>query len=467
MADWNKCGWPRVISLVTVLAAVSGCSKDIAYNAPMFSFLGSYKSQKSEASVLLDNVSWWEGLNDPVLNTLVNRALRQNLDLDLAKERVVESRANVKAVPGSASLNSSVGVNLSGTDRVSIDTRAEGTLGFAWLFDPYGARRAQVEAAKARVEVADAEQDAAQLLVLLNLSNAYIDLVYFQRLLQMRRHEIQSRKQTLDLTHTLMAQGSATRLDVVRAEARLSAAEAAIPAARSGIQRQKYQIAVLLGQAPGTLDINLDGRARLPRPTLSSQVGIPADLLRNRPDIRIAERLYYASLAEVTQARADLYPRLSLGGPITLASTGGATSGSYSFGPSLQLPSLPAAPTKAAIAARESRARQAHTSWKSAVLDSIFEVESSLVDYSGAKSSVGTSQKTVRLYREAVELTREIVLSEGATIQNLLDAEESVTDAELLLADNQRQLARSFVRLNVALGSGNAHDQPPEVEITQ
>ncbi len=467
MADRNRRGWPRVISFVTVLATVSGCSKDMAYNTPVFPFLNSYKSRESGAPVLLDNAAWWEGLHDPVLNTLVTRALQQNLNLDLAKERVVESRAIVKAVPSAATLNPTVGIKLNGTDRGSGDTRAEGTLGFEWLLDPYGARRAQVEAAKARVEVADAEQDAAQLLVLLNLSNAYVDLVYFQRLLQIRQQEIQSRTQTLELTRSLMDQGSGTRLDVVRAEARLSEAKAAIPATRSGIQSQKYQIAVLLGQAPGTLDVNLVARSQVPRPTLSPQVGIPADLLRNRPDIRIAERLYYASLAEVTQARADLYPRLSLGGPITLASTGGATSGSYFFGPSLQLPSLPTTPTKASIAARESRARQAHTSWKSAVLDSIFEVESSLADYSGAKSSVGTSQETVRLYAEAVELTREMVLREGATIQELLDAEESVTDAELMLADNQRQLARSFISLNVALGSGNSHGQSPAAVITQ
>ncbi len=467
MADRNRHGWHRVISLVTVLATVSGCSRDMAYNAPMFSFLGSYKSQKSGAPVLLDNAAWWEGLNDPVLNTLVTRALQQNLDLDLAKERVVESRANVRSVPSATTLSPSISVSLSGTDRGSNDTRAEGTLDFSWLLDPYGARRAQIEAAKARVEVADAEEDAAQLLVLLNLSNAYVDLVYFQHLLRIRQQEIQSRAQTLELTRSLIDQGSGTRLDVLQAEARLSEAEAAVPAARAGIQSQKYQIAVLLGQTPGTLDVNLDGRSQLPRPTMSPQVGIPADLVRNRPDIRIAERLYYASLAEITQVRADLYPRLSLGGPITLAATGGSTTGNYFFGPSLQLPSLPTTPTKASIAARESRARQAHTSWKSAVLDSIFEVESSLVDYSGAKSSVGASQKTVQLYREAVELTQKMVMSEGATIQELLDAEESVTDAELMLADNQRQLARRFISLNVALGSGSAHGQPLAAEITQ
>ena len=234
MADWNKCGWFRAISLVTLLAAVSGCSKENAYIAPTFSFLDSYKSQIGGAPVLLDNASWWEGLNDPVLNNLVARALQQNLDLDLAKERILESRANVNAVPVAASLNSSVGVKLSGTDIDGSDTRAEGTFGFAWLLDPYGARRAEVEATRARVEVADAERDAAQLLVLLNLGNAYVDLVYFQRLLHIHLQEIASRKQTLSLTRSLMDQGSATRLDLVRAEARLSEAEAAVPAASRG-----------------------------------------------------------------------------------------------------------------------------------------------------------------------------------------------------------------------------------------
>ena len=102
-------------------------------------------------------------------------------------------------------------------------------MGLSWLLDPYGARRQQGKAARARIEVADAEADAAQLLVLLNLSNAYIDLRYSQQVLRIRHQEIRSRRQTLELTQTLFDKSSATRLDLVRAEARLSEAEAAVP----------------------------------------------------------------------------------------------------------------------------------------------------------------------------------------------------------------------------------------------
>jgi multidrug efflux system outer membrane protein len=307
--------------------------------------------------------------------------------------------------------------------------------------------------------VADAEADAAQLLVLLNLTNAYVDLRYRQQVLRIRHQEIRSRRQTLELTQTLFDKSSATRLDLVRAEARLSEAEASLPNARAAIKRQQFQIAGLLGVIPGGLDINLDDGV-MARPSMSADVGIPADILRNRPDVRIAERIYCADVAEVGVARAQLYPQLSLGGAITLASIASGVRGSeYFFGPTLTLPALPNGPRKGALAAQESRARQAHTAWQSTVLDAIGEVETAITEYSAASSAAGASQKTVRLYREAADLTRDLVLRDSATLGDLLDAEESITTAELTLAENQRQKSLRFINLNVSLGSGHASGQ--------
>ena len=454
---WRKM---RPICVFAVfLGAVAGCAKETPYAAPAFPFLQSYNGHKSGAPVLLENTAWWKGFKDPTLNRLVERALRDNLGLAAAKERILEAEANLDAVPGQASLNPSLGVQRSKSLAGTAQTRSEAQLGFSWLLDPYGARREQGKAARARIEVADAETDAAQLLVLLNLSNAYIDLRYRQQVLRIRHQEIRSRRQTLELTQTLFDKSSATRLDLVRAEARLSEAEAAVPTARAAILRQQYQIAALLGAVPGTLDISLDD-GTMPHPAMSANVGIPADILRNRPDVRIAERIYYASVAETGVAQAQLYPQLSLSGAITLASIASGVSGTeYTFGPALTLPALPNGPRRAALAAQQSRARQALTAWKSAVLDAIREVETAITDYSAAASAVQASQKTVRLYREAANLTRDLVLGDSATLSDLLDAEASITSAELTLAENQRQQSLGFINLNVSLGSGHASER--------
>ena len=127
----------------------------------------------------------------------------------------------------------------------------------------------------------------------------------------------------------------------------------------------------------------------MPHPAMSANVGIPADILRNRPDVRIAERIYYANVAETGVAQAQLYPQLSLSGAITLASiASGAHGAEYFFGPSLTLPALPGGPRKGALAAQQSRTRQAHTAWQSTVLDAIGEVETAITDYSASASAV-------------------------------------------------------------------------------
>lgn len=454
---WRKM---RPICVFAVgLGTLAGCATDTPYTAPAFPFQQSYIGHKAAAPVLLENADWWKGFKDPTLDRLVERALEDNLSLSAAKERIVEARATLDAVPSNATLSPSLGAQRSKSSGGTPFTRSEAQLGLSWLLDPYGARRQQVKAARARVEVADAETDAAQLLVLFNLANAYIDLRYSQQVLRIRHQEIRARHRTLDLTQTLFEKSAATRLDLVRAEARLSEAEAALPTARSAVQGQQYQIAVLLGMAPGTLDISLEDAA-MPRPAMSANVGIPADILRNRPDVRIAERIYYANVAEIGVAKAALYPQLSLSGAITLASiASGASGAEYLFGPTLTLPSLPNGPRRGVLAAQESRARQAHTAWQSTVLDALREVETAMTDYSASAAAARASEKTVRLYREAANLTRDLVLRDSATLYDLLDDEESVTNAELTQAQNQRQQNLGFINLNVSLGSGHASRQ--------
>ena len=454
---WRKMR-PICVS-AAVLAVLVGCAKDTPYAAPSFGFQKSYVGRKAGAPVLLENTAWWKGFKDPTLDRLVARALQDNLSLAAAKERIIEAEANLNSIPGGVSANPSLAVQRSKGVGSTPQTRSTATVGLSWLLDPYGARRAQGRAANARIEVADAEADAAQLLMLSNLSNAYIDLRYSQQVLRIRHQEISSRRQTLDLTQTLFDKSSATRLDLVRAEARLSEAEASVPTARAAVLRQQYQIAGLLGVAPGMLDISLED-GPMPHPAMSANVGIPTDILRNRPDIRIAERVYYANVAETSVAQAQLYPQLSLSGAITLASiASGAHGAEYVFGPSLTLPSLPNGPRKGALAAQESRTRQAYTEWQSAVLRAIGEVETAITEYSASTSAASAAQKTVRLYREAAGLTRDLVLRDSATLGDLLDAQESITNAELMLAQNQRQQSLGFINLNVSLGSGHASGQ--------
>ncbi len=453
-SEWRTA--PRTFCFMALVIGVAGCAEPGRYDQPGFPFLKSYAAAPQGNPVLLSNAAWWHRFKDPVLDALIQQALSGSLSLEAARERVTEANAALRQIPGAAALSPDASLKSVGANGNPARGVAEGNLAFTWLLDPLGGRREELNSAGARIEVAAAEVNAAQLLLLFNLANAYVDLRFQQRLLVLRYQDLASRRQTLALTQTFFDANSATRLDLVRAEAVLAEIEGQIPGLQAAIQAKKAEIAVLVGVAPGTLAINLDQGGGQPRARLSSEVGIPADLLRNRPDIFIAERLYYAAVADIGAARADLYPKLSLGGAISLRSIKGNSSTEYFFGPTLQFPSLLSKAPRAAVEAGESRARQAHTTWKATVLQAILEVESALVTYSASVSAVNSSEKTVRLYREVVDLTRDLIDKDGATLRDLVDAETSIAAANTTLAENLRQMGRNFVALNVNLGSGNA-----------
>jgi multidrug efflux system outer membrane protein len=427
----------------------------------MFPFLSSYRAAPPGAPVLLKNEEWWLRLQDPTLNRLVALALQDSLTLERARERVVQARSERREVPLAATINASAGAQLEGNGDNSPDITGTGRIGPAWLLDPWGGRRAQIRAAGARIEVAGAEVNAAQLLLLLNLGNAYVDLRLQQRLLALRLQELRGREQTLETTRTMIAAGAATRLEALRAEARLEDIRADLPGLRAQIAGLKNQIAVLAGRAPGALPAGLSAALERvgaqPRPDLAPDVGIPADLLRNRPDIRIKERSYYAALADVGVARAALYPRLSLTGAITFNALERSGSGTnYYLGPSIQLPAIPGDNAYAAVDTRQSQVRQALTEWQSTVLDALLEVENALLDYTAVSGSIRAAQRAARLHGEALDLTRTVFAQQNATLTDLIEAEQARAEADRTVAETLARRARSFVALNVALGSGHA-----------
>ena len=450
-------GWRRAshaICVLTGLSFLAGCSNE-PYKAPVFSFLSSYKSARDGAPVLLSNADWWKTFEDPTLDALIETGFADNLDLDIARERVTEAEAIQRSVPQAALLSPQARAGGERNEAGRTDSRAEASLGLEWIFDIYGGRQAQIDAAGARIEVADAEVDAARLLLLLNIANAYIDLRFQQTSLQLRHSELASRQQTLELIERLKEGGAGTQVDVVNARALVSETRSEIPEIKAAIEAARNEIAVLSGKVPGTLEVDLDKSTRQPRVSMSPEMGIPADLLRNRPDIRVAERRYYAAFRDVAAARADLYPQLSLSGTITRTSLSGSNGTEYFLGPALTFPVLPNSARRADVEQRESLVRQAHTQWQLTVLEAIRDVESSLASYSAALSAQRASEETVRLYKEVVTLTRKIVTRDGATTRDLIDAEQNVATANTALAETLRRVARSYVALNVNLGSGH------------
>ena len=448
----------RLTAAASCLALLAGCLAPTDYKQPSFAFGGAYGSGKGgkfgrSGPVLLSNAMWWKRLNDPVLDQVIDLALKQNYTLREAREKVVEARATLKTTQGADStLSSDYQGRITGRESNSQ------ILGLSWMIDPWGGNLARRKGAMADYEIAAAEVDAAQLLVIYNLSNAYLTLRYQQEVLALREAELAMRRRTLGLTQTLVRSSEATKLDLTRSRARVADIEARLPDARAAITATRNEIAVLTGHAPGMLKIPTSPRGQ-PQAGLSPQVGIPADLLRNRPDIRIKERLYYGAIADIDAARAAQYPTLSLTGAITLNTlAAGRSSTSHYFGPSVQFPALPST-GKARLEARHSAARQAHLAWSSTVLGAIMEVENSLLDYRASSEALAAASRATGLYGEALNLRRRLVEAGEATLSDLIDAEQEVSQAKDLRAQMRFQQARAFVDLNVRLGSGSRAGQ--------
>lgn len=439
-----------------VLAMLGACVSD-GVKGPHFPFSASWQRGKGAAPVLLTDEAWWQRLNDPVLNSLVTRALSGSLTIAAAKARIAAADGALRAVPGAFDYSAALSGSMSDSKSRGTPTISSGSLGLSWLLDPWGGRRAEARSAAARLAAARAERDAAQLLVLSNLGNAYLELRFRQALYQQGLRELDSRKQMLALTQSLQDASSATRVDLTRSEARVAEIEAGLPAQRAQMTAKQNEIAVLAGVVPGQLGIDL-GPAAQPRPRMAANMGIPADLLRNRPDIGVAEQRYYEALALVDVTQAAQYPNLSLTGSIDLShARGGGGAAQYLLSPRLAFPRA----SQAAVEARGAEARAAYLVWTGTVTAAIGEVETALSDYAALSSAQGAAEKSVHLYKETRDLTNEVFRAGNATLSDVIDADTDVARAESALAEARFRQAQAFVALNVALGAGSSFGAQP------
>jgi multidrug efflux system outer membrane protein len=398
--------------------------------------------------------AWWKAFRDPVLDRLIDRALAQNLTIAQARARVREAealarRARLEDINGTLTASASAPDS---TETVGLD--AEFTLS--------PRRLAAALAARARLDAARANETDARRLVVGELALAYADLRFAQALLAFRHQDLRSRQRTLADINTRFEAGAATRLDQVRAEALVAQTRAQIPQTEAQIAILHTRIATLLGEPAGRSGVDLGGSGGQPVPHGAANIGVPADLLRARPDIRAAERAYAAAVSDLGAARAERYPRLSLSGFVRAPIGGGAAAEGIVAGVALPVFSQPR--LAAAESAAEARVDQALLAWKNAVLTAVDEVESALLALAASLRAASASAEVVRLNEEALDLSRQLLSeSGGVTVLDILDRERAVADARATLAQAQRDVARDYIRLYTALGLEDGLGAPVEV----
>ncbi len=329
----------------------------------------------------------------------------------------------------------------------------------SWLLDFFGQYRRATESANASLDAAYDDVNVARLAYLSDLVKSYVDARYNQEALALARKSLASRRETLKLTNDIKAAGAASNLDVVQSEGLVNQTLAELPAYETGFHVAANHIATLLGVPATTITADLIRGSSQPMPRYNTKIGIPADLIRNRPDIRRAERLLAAATAQIGVAEAQLYPSITLSGTIdasrTITNTVRGGAAAWSFGPSLNLPIFNGNSLKANVDIAKSAAAQQYIGWKQTVLGAVEEVENALISLRKNYETVAALRKVVSSYEEALSLARESYKGGATSLLDVLDAERSLSSARIQLAAGIRSLATNYVALNVAVGGGS------------
>lgn len=427
---------------------------------------------------------WWVSFNDSLLTELIRRSEFGNLDLQAAVGRVAEARA-IRGVAkggywpdivlgGAYSYQKLSENGLQGAQAGQPDDGTSGGasslltdpfdswtagLSLSWEIDLFGRIRRTVEAADAQLQAS--VEDYRDVLVTLyaEVGSAYVDARAFQTRLDFATQNVAAQENSLELTRDRFKAGLTSALDVAQAEQNLAQTRSTIPALEIGLEAALNRLAVLIGEAPGSLHDELQEHVGLPQPDDKVAYGIPADLLRRRPDIRQAERLLASQTARIGIATADLYPTLSLGGTVGLEALdfdnlGDGGSVFWSIVPRISWPIFTGGKIRNRIRAEEARTAQALAAYEQTVLRALEEVQNALVAYGQEKMRRDRLQEAVNASQRAVNLVETQYLSGLTNFQNFLDSQRSLFRQQDELANSAGQVRNNLINLNRALGGG-------------
>jgi NodT family efflux transporter outer membrane factor (OMF) lipoprotein len=475
--------WPGIALLLV------GCTVGPDYEAPDYSVPDEWRAAVVEE--LEDENAplemWWTELQDTVLTDLIQRAELANLNLQAAVARVAEARARRGIAKGGFYPDIFLGgaysyqkVSEKGVEGVAGgggdgDGDGEGDgeaspvadpfsswvfgLDLTWELDLFGRVRRTVESATASLQAS--VEDYRDVLVTLyaETATAYVDVRTFQQRLSFARQNVQAQEESLELTRDRYLAGLTSVLDVAQAEQNLATTRSLIPTLQTGLEASLNRLAVLLAQTPGSLHEELGIARPIPEPTDAVAVGIPADLLRRRPDIRRAERELAAQTARIGVATADLYPSFSIGGSVgmealDLTDLGSAGTGFFSIFPSFNWPIFSAGKIRNRIRVEEARTEQALIFYELTVLEALEEVQDAIVAYTQETARRDRLTEAVDASQRAVDLVRTQYLSGLTNFQNVLDTQRSLFNQQDLLAESEGFVVQNLILLNRSLGGG-------------
>ena len=454
-----------------IVFTLSGCfAVGPDYEAPVLaapaewrpSLRGGVTAREPEAQTLAE---WWSTLGDTDLSILIERAVTGNLDLKTAQARIREARARRGIAQAglfpSLSLGGSATVGRGSEDTGSGQRRELYRTGFdaSWEADVFGGVRRSIEAAQGELEASAADYQDVLVSLVAEVGLNYVDARKFQTLLQVAEENLKTQAETLQLTEWRFAAGLVSSLDVDQARSNLENTRAQLPRLRISLEAAKNRIAILLGVFPGALEDNFMARKPVPEPPLEVAVGVPAEMLRRRPDVRRAERQLAAQTARIGVATADLYPKFSLPGTIGLEAL--AANNLFSTAnrfwttiASFSWIVFSGGAIRQNIELQNALQEQALNQYEATILNALEEVDNFLIAFAEEKERRETLTEATRAARLAAELAQDQYASGLIDFQTVLDSQRSVLSFQEQLEQSKGQVTSYLISLYKALGGG-------------
>ena len=409
---------------------------------------------------------WWSRFENPTLSRIISAALKNSPDMASAAARIKESRARRDAtraslfpsLSGSASTNSSTS-DREGSGRIA-DTSYSAGLNASWEVDLFGKTHSSVEVASAQLGASEETFNSVQASLASEIAIAYTNLRADEAALEVLLRNVKTREETSQLAIWRTQAGEADSLESSQALSSLEQARASVPSLQQSISRLRNLIALLSGSAPGSLDAILSsGKKNIPNPPRSLAVGIPADTLRQRPDVRIAGYQLLAAAASTRTADAERYPSLNLSGSLGL----NTLAASKLFNPEtatagiiagITSPIFDAGRIRSNIEAQGAAEEQAYQAYRSTVLTALSEVEDSLIACRRTAERLVLLEKATTSAREADVIARQRYTAGEIDFVSVLETQRSLLGLESSLLSVRADRTIAYIQLYKALGGG-------------
>ncbi len=409
-----------------------------------------------------DNLAqWWQRFNDPLLSTLVTQALQANTSVRNAQAALQQARAlrdvrTANLLPslsasGSAQRGKSGEANTRNSFRTGLDA--------SWEPDIFGRNRSNLNATEADAQASETSLGDVQVSIAAEVALAYIQLRGLQAQLQIANSNLASQQETLQITDWRVQAGLITSLELEQARTATAQTSAQIPSLQASIARARHSLAVLTGQTPDALLTPLTPQKAVPQAAPDLALDIPAQTLRQRPDVRTAEYRISAALARLSAADAARYPSFSIGGSLGLSAltlsglTNGASVASALLG-SLSVPLLDGGAARAQVRAQEAALEQARVAYEAVVLTALKDVEDALVTLQGDRNRLVNLQNAASAASNAALLAQQRYASGLIDFQTVLQTQRTQLTAQDNVASTQADISADHVRLYKALGGG-------------